>query len=259
MNLYEYVPFFGYLEEADKILGYPNYTNVRGKEELLSELLALEDDDKFGVELHNVHIQIFNALDYSCFIKIIDDLNDDERNILSILKMILNNYEENGGYPIEWLHYVLECFTSNFHHFSPLSQTYIETFLTQSLVNYERNPYRKNRLTNPHYDPDDETSYDVLSSFFLKHYDVNRLLLGLKESFTLEKGKDIRIIIEILKEYKILVIPDKKFRLFYKVLQEFFDRNIGSYTSINDYKSIQATDKEIIRIKIDDLLKRISK
>jgi hypothetical protein len=72
MNLYEYVPFFGYLEEADKILGYPNYTNVRGKEELLSELLALEDDDKFGVELHNVHIQIFNALDYSCFIKIID-------------------------------------------------------------------------------------------------------------------------------------------------------------------------------------------
>jgi hypothetical protein len=46
--------------------------------------------------------------------------------------------------------------------------------------------------------------------------------------------------------------------LFYDCLKEFFERNIGSYASINDYKTIHSDDYKIIKVKIDDLLKRIS-
>jgi hypothetical protein len=262
MTLYEYIPFFGYLEKADEILGYPNYTTMRGKRELLSDVLALEDDNQLDIDLDEYQISQLERVDYHCFMNVLQSLKDEEHHIPVLLKMILNNYEESGGYPLDLIHFVLHDLTFNTQNYEINQQTIIETFFTQSLVNYERNPYRKNRLTNPHIDEDDEDdenkNYNLLKTFFLKQYDVDKLLIELKEAFTIEKGKDIRIIIQILKDYSILVIPDKKFKLFYDCLKEFFERNIGSYASINDYKTIHSDDYKIIKVKIDDLLKRIS-
>jgi hypothetical protein len=263
MTLYEYIPFFGYQEKADEILGYQNYTTMRGERELLSDVLALEDDDKDDIELDDYQISRLEHVDYHCFMNVLQSLKDEQHHIPVLLKMILNNYEERGGYPLDLIHFVLHDLTFNTHNYEINQQTTIETFFTQSLVNYERNPYRKNRLTNPHIDEDEEDdenkNYNLLKSFFLKQYDLDSLLLGLKEAFSIEKGKDIKIITVILIEYKILVIPDKKFRLFYNCLKMFFDRNIGTYASINDYKTIHLADKNIIKVKIDDLLQRISK
>lgn len=262
MTLYEYIPFFGYLEQADEILGYPNYTTMRGERELLSDVLELDDEAKLKIVLDDYQLRQLESVDYFCFTHILNSLQDNEKHIKEFLKRLLNNYEESGGYPLDLIHFVLHDLTFNTQNYEINQQTIIETFFTQSLVNYERNPYRKNRLTNPHIDEDDEDdenkNYNLLKTFFLKQYDVDKLLVELKEAFTIEKGKDIRIIIQILKDYSILVIPDKKFKLFYDCLKEFFERNIGSYASINDYKTIHSEDYKIIKVKIDDLLKRIS-
>jgi hypothetical protein len=263
MTLYEYIPFFGYLENADEILGYPNYTSMRGERELLSNVLALEDDDKLNIVLDDYQIRELDNVDYFCFTHILRSIDDNEKIICEILKRILNNYEDYGGYPLDLIHFVLHDLSFNTQNYEINQQTCIETFFTQSLVNYQRNPYRKNRLTNPHIDEDDDeddenNNYNLLKTFFLKQYDVDRLLVELKEAFTIEKGKDIRIIIEILKDYNILIINDKKFKMFYECLKGFLNRNIGSYASINDYKNIHSADRKIIKVKIDDLLKRIS-
>lgn len=260
MTLYEYIPFFDYQGQADEILGYENYTYMRGKKELLTIVMNLSDTVKMKIELDEDIKSELERVDYHCFMTVLQSFNDKEHLIPKLLKIILNNYEESGGYPLDLIHYVLHDLTFNLHNYEITQQTTIETFFTQSLVNYERNPYRKNRLTNPHIDEDDENNnYNLLKSFFLKQYDLDSLLLGLKEAFSIEKGKDIKIITVILIEYKILVIPDKKFRLFYNCLKKFFDRNIGTYASINDYKTIHLADKNIIKVKIDDLLQRISK
>jgi hypothetical protein len=263
MTLYEYTPYFDYLGQADEILGYVNYTYMRGKKELLTKVMNLSDTTKMKIKLDEYIISELKRVDYHCFMTVLQSLKDEEYHIPKLLKIILNNYEESGGYPLDLIHYILHDLTFNLHNYEITQQTTIETFFTQSLVNYERNPYRKNRLTNPHIDEDEEDdknkNYNLLKTFFLKQYDIDRLLVELKQAFTIEKGKDIRIIIQILKDYSILVIPDKKFSLFYNCLKEFFDRNIGTYASINDYKTIHLADKNIIKVKIDDLLKRISK
>jgi hypothetical protein len=259
MTLYDFKPYFNYVEEVNNFEGAPDSILLEGKKVLMSEIFALDDDAKCKIVLNDFNVHMLNISDYFCFVKAIHDIEDNERNIHIVMKMLLNGYESRGGYPLDWIHYVLNIFTSNHYSFSELSQTYIETFLTQTLVNYERNPYRKNRLTNPYFDDDNERSYELLKTFFLKQYDLDSLLLGLKEAFSNEKGKDIRIIIEILKDYSILVIPDKKFKMLYDCLKEFFERNIGSYASINDYKNIHRDDYKIIKVKVDDLLKRISK
>jgi hypothetical protein len=258
MTLYEYNPFFGYLEKADEILGHPNYTTMRGERELLSDVLALDDDDKDDIELSDYQLRMLDSIDLSCFHHVLKSLNDNEKNIHFLLKYTLNNYEDREGYPLEWIHYLLNQLSLNRDIFDIFQQTYIETFLTQSLVNIERNPYRKNRITNPYTDEYSFYTYDKLKSYFMKTVNSDMLLTELKESFPIEKGKDMRIIIDILIEYKILVIPYKKFKSFYELFSFFIDRNIGTYNSIHDCRNIKNEDIEIIRVKIDNLLKRIS-
>lgn len=75
----------------------------------------------------------------------------------------------------------------------------------------------------------------------------------LKELFSTEKGQSIRAIIEILKDNNMLIIGAREFRDFHKELKEFFDRNIGSYQSINDKVPDDAV-KEPILLKLKPLI-----
>jgi hypothetical protein len=74
----------------------------------------------------------------------------------------------------------------------------------------------------------------TLFDFIHNVKDKEAFAKDLKNSFNTEKGKSIKAIINILKESEILIIIDGEFRTFYHLLTTLFDRNIGTYPSIND-------------------------
>jgi hypothetical protein len=58
----------------------------------------------------------------------------------------------------------------------------------------------------------------------------------LRNTFNIEIGKKIRILIDKLVEEKILIKGDRDMLLFYNSMKSFFQRDIGSYSSVNDFK-----------------------
>ena len=72
----------------------------------------------------------------------------------------------------------------------------------------------------------------------------------LKEAFNIEMGIDFRIMIELLKDNKIIRIGDRKFRLFHNLATLHFDRDIGSYSGVNDKYLHTESDKKIHSKKI---------
>ena len=72
----------------------------------------------------------------------------------------------------------------------------------------------------------------------------------LKEAFNIEMGIDFRIMIELLKDNKIIRIGDRKFRLFHGLAKVYFGRNIGSYSGVNDKYHHNESDKKIHSKKI---------
>jgi hypothetical protein len=84
--------------------------------------------------------------------------------------------------------------------------------------------------------PAAETKKPKKTLFDFIHNVENKETFGqdLKNSFNTEKGKSIKAIINILKESEILIIIDGEFKTFYDLLKTLFDRNIGTYPSIND-------------------------
>lgn len=66
----------------------------------------------------------------------------------------------------------------------------------------------------------------------------------LKETCNIEIGIDFRIMIELLKDNKIIRIGDRKFRLFHELAKVYFDRNIGSYSGVKDKYHHTEIDKK---------------
>ncbi|MDA9342270.1 hypothetical protein N9Q84_04770, partial [Flavobacteriaceae bacterium] len=75
-----------------------------------------------------------------------------------------------------------------------------------------------------------------LSDFIENVGEKQNLIEDLKKKFPTEKGKGIKAMIKILQENDIIIIPDRQFKKFYTSLKNDFERDIGSYTSINDVK-----------------------
>jgi hypothetical protein len=75
-----------------------------------------------------------------------------------------------------------------------------------------------------------------IKSFIQNINDKENFIIKLKELFLNEKGKPIKAMIRILERNEILLIPDRQFLSFYNSLQTEFNRDIGTYTSINDVK-----------------------
>jgi hypothetical protein len=66
----------------------------------------------------------------------------------------------------------------------------------------------------------------------------------LKKTFNIEIGIDFRIMIELLKDNKIIRIGDRKFRLFHGLATVHFERSIGSYSGIKDKYHHDESDKK---------------
>ena len=100
-----------------------------------------------------------------------------------------------------------------------------------------------------------------LLDFFYNIDDKNKFLEDLREVFNTERGIQFKILIELLKEEKILLIGEREFQNFYDCISEFFNRNIGTYTALNDLYKHTDKDKEnhienilIIQDKLNPLL-----
>lgn len=83
----------------------------------------------------------------------------------------------------------------------------------------------------------------------------------LKEEFIKDKGKTIKILIEILVEEKILALESGEFKRFYSSMKDYFGADIGTYQSINDYvvnKTKHTKAYDAVKIRIDYILKNVA-
>lgn len=78
-----------------------------------------------------------------------------------------------------------------------------------------------------------KSSYKQLTEYFNNLTNVNDFLIELTQTFTTEKGKSIKFIIDELIKEELLVIPDRQMKNFIDVLQNEFSQNIGNISGIN--------------------------
>lgn len=79
----------------------------------------------------------------------------------------------------------------------------------------------------------------------------------LKKTFNIEIGIDFRIMIELLKDNKIIRIGDRKFRLFHGLATVHFERNIGSYSGVKDKYHHDESDKKVHPKKIRNINEKL--
>ena len=71
---------------------------------------------------------------------------------------------------------------------------------------------------------------------YLIHTDRNTLAGKLKDEFKTEKGKAIHLLLLALQTNNLITIESREGKNIYTALQAFFDRDIGSYQSVHDFK-----------------------
>lgn len=76
----------------------------------------------------------------------------------------------------------------------------------------------------------------------------------LKNLFPTEQGKSIKAIILKLVDVDILIYGTKEFLQFYNELRTNFNRDIGTYQSINDVKTVDKEITDIIHKKLNPLI-----
>lgn len=86
--------------------------------------------------------------------------------------------------------------------------------------------------------------------------DEKEFLNELKDSFSTEKGRDIRIIIDYLKNEKIFIIQDRENKNFIEALGKHFDRYIGTKQGILDTMIITPEKKEPIEYKLKQIINK---
>lgn len=93
-----------------------------------------------------------------------------------------------------------------------------------------------------------------LRDFIDNVVDKQKFIQDLKKLFPTEKGKTIKAIIKILIKNKIINILDRQFKEFYNCLKKDFNRNIGTYASVNDVKEFDNIFIEKIETKLNPFI-----
>lgn len=99
---------------------------------------------------------------------------------------------------------------------------------------------------------------------YLIHTKKEELAKAIKNEFSNEKGKSIRILLEAMQLYSppLITIGSRQGKEIYESLRTFFDRDIGSYQGVIGYKIVPKTDQfdiDNITIHLNNILKRIGK
>jgi hypothetical protein len=95
----------------------------------------------------------------------------------------------------------------------------------------------------------------ILFDFIQNVEDKEAFALKLKETFNTERGIDFRIMIELLKDEDIFSFTT--FKPFYNAIKEYFNRDIGVYSGVNDkYKHTQ-DDKLLHKSRIEQVSRKL--
>ena len=93
-----------------------------------------------------------------------------------------------------------------------------------------------------------------LEQFITNIESKQNFLKDLKETFPTEKGKSIKAIIDLLVSDNIIIYGTKEFTQLYNELKLFFDRNIGTYNSIQNVKEVDNIIIDVIQKKLNPLI-----
>ena len=99
---------------------------------------------------------------------------------------------------------------------------------------------------------------------YLLHENKKRLADAIKEEFSTEKGKAIRIILEAMEAYDppLISISSRQAKELYKSLSLFMNRDIGTYQGVFGYPFDKETDKadiDSVTIRLNHLLRIVEK
>jgi hypothetical protein len=116
---------------------------------------------------------------------------------------------------------------------------------------------KKGKENNPSLISDKKEIFDFIQNV----KDEEGFLQDLKTVFPIEKGIAIKVMIELLQEEGIILIPKRKFKMFYEEFKNVFDQNIGSYTSINDviFRNLDSQSINPIKRKLNPLIAKHKK
>lgn len=94
----------------------------------------------------------------------------------------------------------------------------------------------------------------VLLQFIHNIKNKEEFIQELKETFPTEIGKSIKAIIDILRDEKILVYGTKEFKNLYEEIKLNFNREIGTYNSIQNVKIVDEETTDTVRKKLTTLI-----
>lgn len=94
----------------------------------------------------------------------------------------------------------------------------------------------------------------VLFQFIHNITDKDGFIRELKETFPTEIGKSIKAIIDILTDDKILIYGTKEFKTLYEQINLSFNRDIGTYNSVQNVKTVDKETRETIYKKLNPLI-----
>lgn len=94
----------------------------------------------------------------------------------------------------------------------------------------------------------------TLFEFIHNVNDKENFLFELKNTFPTEKGKSIRAIINILENENIFIYGAREFTHLYDQLKVYFNRDIGTYQSIQDVKVVDTIISDTINKKLNPLI-----
>jgi len=134
-----------------------------------------------------------------------------------------------------------------------LSRLGIEIIVKNDNVNFIELNKNKPLQTKPQ-NPDavEKSLFDFLYNIENK----KDFIQDLKETFPTEKGKDIKAIINILKDENIIIHGTREFKKLCNSINTAFERNIGEYSGINDPKYIDELTNTTILKKLNPLIIR---
>jgi hypothetical protein len=80
----------------------------------------------------------------------------------------------------------------------------------------------------------------------------------LKITFNTESGIDFKIMIELLKDQNMFIIQKRKFKEFFRLIESYFQRDIGGYSGLNDRYKHTDSDKRAHKSCIKDLSEKLN-
>lgn len=139
-------------------------------------------------------------------------------------------------------------------HYSPFC---VEEF--ESIYNYYKKQYKQ---TKNLYLSDTSTVEKakpkklkkVLFQFIHNIENKEAFSQELKKTFPTEIGKSIKAVIDILTTEKILIYGTKEFKPLFEELQKHFNRDIGTYNSVQNVKIVDKETTETINKKLNPLI-----